>query len=164
MKKYETGLAPRKISMIEGPRRLGIEYTSPEIQFPTERFATSRKRTGVPFSFRSGHKRSTKNRLATTTARSGKTYAEKRPLAPAPAIANNTTILTTPKAIARVPRNWLRRAASIPLSVIWNHVWDVVRTTVSRTRKANCDPASLLTTSTAAERTSPVTAERAPAM
>src|SRR5256885_4963632 len=42
MKKYETGLAPRKISMIDGPSRLGSEYTSPEIQFSKERFAISR--------------------------------------------------------------------------------------------------------------------------
>src|SRR3989454_10073094 len=66
--------------------------------------------------------------------------------------------------MARVPRNWLLRAARIPLSVIWNHVWDVVRTTVSRTRNGNCCAVSRLTASTAAERTSPVTAERAPAM
>src|SRR2546427_10368027 len=101
MKKYETGLAPRKISMIDGPSRLGSEYTSPEIQFPKERFAISRRWTGEPVSFRFGHRRSTKNKLTTTTARSGRTYAAKRPLAPAPTTAHNPTIFMTPKSIER---------------------------------------------------------------
>src|SRR2546422_7007264 len=164
MKKYETGLAPRKISMIDGPTRLGIEYASPEIQFPTERWATSRKRTGAPASFRSGQRRSTKNKLTRTTASSGRTYAAKRPLAPAPTMATRTTILTTPNAMARVARNWPRRAARIPLSVIWNHVWAVVSTTARRTSTDHCCAAALLMASTEKESTSPVTAERDPPM
>src|SRR5438105_13439094 len=105
MKKYETGLAPRKISMIDGPTRLGSEYTSPEIQFPNERLAISRRWTGEPVSFRFGHRRSTKNKLTTTTARRGRTYAAKRRLAHAPTTANNTRICTAPAAMARVPRH-----------------------------------------------------------
>src|SRR6266487_2256282 len=91
MKKYDTGLGPTKISMSEGPRRLGREYASPEIQLPQERYA----------------------------------------------------------------RYWLFRAARIEASVIWNDVWDAVRTTVRATRTANCCAAAWLTARTVTDSASP---------
>src|SRR2546421_13099621 len=97
MKKYDTGLAPRKISMIDGPNRLGSEYTSPETQFPKERFAISRRWTGEPVSFRFGHKRSTKNKLNTTTAGNRRKPTATSALAPEATTATHTRILMTPK-------------------------------------------------------------------
>src|SRR2546428_4379948 len=163
MKKYATGLAPTKISMIEGPRRLGSEQVKPSIQFPNESEERSRMRVGMPFSFRAGHTRHTRKRLTTVMARRGSVYDPKRPTTPAAATVNRSAIFARPYATARYARYSLFRAARIDPSVIWKHVWDVVRATLSTTRTANsCAAAALLTRRITVDNTIPMTEERPP--
>src|SRR2546428_8754652 len=163
MKKYATGLAPTKISMIEGPRRLGSEQVKPSIQFPNESEERSRIRVGIPFSFRAGHTRHTRKRLTTVMACRGRVYDPKRPTTPAAATVNRSAIFARPYATARYARYSLFRAARIDPSVIWKHVWDVVRATLSTTRTANsCAAAALLTRRITVDNTIPMTEERPP--
>src|SRR2546428_5424808 len=164
MKKYATGLAPTKISMIEGPRRLGSEQVKPSIQFPNESEERSRMRVGMPFSFRAGHTRHTRKRLTTVMANRGSVYDPKRPTTPAAATVNRRAIFARPYATARYARYSLFRAARIDPSVIWKHVWDVVSATLNTTRTANASLASgsRLTPRTAADNATPTMEERVP--
>src|SRR2546422_4429974 len=149
--------------MIEGPRRLGSEYVKPWIQLPNESEESSRMRVGMPFSFRAGHTRHTRKRLTTVIANRGRVYDPKRPTTPAAATVNRRAIFARPYATARYARYSLFRAARIDPSVIWKHVWEVVRATLSTTRTTNsCAAAALLTRRITADSTIPMTEERPP--
>src|SRR3989475_7097959 len=149
--------------MIEGPRRLGSEYVKPWIQLPNESEESSRIRVGMPFSFRAGHTRHTRKRLTTVIANRGRVYDPKRPTTPAAATVNRRAIFARPYATARYARYSLFRAARIDPSVIWKHVWEVVRATLSTTRTTNsCAAAALLTRRITADNTIPMTEERPP--
>src|SRR2546425_4119119 len=149
--------------MIEGPRRLGSGLVKPWIQLPNESEERSRRRVGIPFSFRAGHTRHTRKRLTTVMASRGRVYDPKRPTTPAAATVNTSAIFARPYATARYARYSLFRAARIDPSVIWKHVWDVVSATLSTTRTANsCAAAALLTRRITADNTIPMTEERAP--
>src|SRR2546422_10268788 len=119
MKKYATGLAPTKISIIEGPRRLGSEYARPEIQLPNESEATSRNRWGAPLSFRTGHTRRTREKLTSGTANKGSGYAPNRPTPGASTRARRRGSFTKPSATAPYARHLLRPAPRIEPSVSW---------------------------------------------
>src|SRR5207249_2183818 len=100
----------------------------------------------MPFSFRAGHTRHTRKRLTTVIANRGRVYDPKRPTTPAAATVNRRAIFARPYATARYARYSLFRAARIDPSVIWKHVWEVVRATLSTTRTTNsCAAAALLT-------------------
>src|SRR3989449_676137 len=150
--------------MIEGPSLLGSEYVKPWIQLPIDSEESSRIRVGMPFSFRAGHTRHTRKRLTTVMASRGRVYDPKRPTTPAAATENSRTIFARPYATARYARYSLFRAARIDPSVIWKHVWDVVRGTLNPTRAANPSLAagSRLTPRTAADNATPTMEERVP--
>src|SRR2546425_7833202 len=91
----------------------------------------------------------------------GRVYDPRRPTTPAAATVNRMAIFARPYATARYARYSLFRAARIDPSVIWKHVWEVVRATLSTTRTANsCAAAALLTRRITADNTIPVTEER----
>src|SRR5438132_2517963 len=149
--------------MIEGPSLLGSEYVKPWIQLPIDSEESSRIRVGMPFSFRTGHTRHTRKRLTTVMASRGSVYAPKRPTTPAAATVNTSAIFARPYATARYARYSLFRAARIDPSVIWKHVWEVVRATLKTTRTANsCAAAALLTRRITVDNTIPMTEERPP--
>src|SRR5207245_1273974 len=155
--------APTKISMIEGPSLLGSEYVKPWIQLPIDSEESSRIRVGMPFSFRAGHTRHTRKRLTTVMASRGRVYDPKRPTTPAAATVNRMAIFARPYATARYARYSLFRAARIDPSVIWKHVWEVIRATLNTTRTANsCAAAALLTLRITVDNTIPTTEERPP--
>src|SRR2546425_710591 len=117
----------------------------------------------MPFSFRAGHTRHTRKRLTTVIANRGRVYDPKRPTTPAAATVNRRAIFARPYATARYARYSLFRAAKIDPSVIWKHVWDVVRATLSTTRTANsCAAATLLTRRITVDNAIPTTEERPP--
>src|SRR6266568_1734685 len=118
----------------------------------------------MPFSFRAGHTRHTRKRLTTVIANRGRVYDPRRPTTPAAATVNRRAIFARPYATARYARYSLFRAARIDPSVIWKHVWDVVRATLSATRTANAlsASASLLRWRTVVDNASPTIAERTP--
>src|SRR5437867_5040242 len=116
----------------------------------------------MPFLFRAGHTRHTRKRLTTVIANRGRVYDPKRPTTPAAATANRSAIFARPYATARYARYSLFRAARIDPSVIWKHVWEVVRATLRTTRTANSCAAALLNRRITADNTIPMTEERPP--
>src|SRR6266568_952009 len=112
MKKYDTGLGPTKISMSEGPRRLGREYASPEIQLPKERDATSRNRWGTPSSLRTGQTRRTIRKLTTVTTSRGSVYAPNRPTTAASTRKSRSAIFAMPYAAAWLTERTVTDSAS----------------------------------------------------
>src|SRR5256712_533866 len=104
-----------------------------------------------------------RKRLTTVMASRGRVYDPKRPTTPAAATVNRSAIFARPYATARYARYSLFRAARIDPSVIWKHVWEVVRATLSTTRTANsCAAAALLTRRITVDNTIPMTEERPP--
>src|SRR5256712_1927076 len=107
--------------------------------------------------------RHTRKRLTTVIANRGRVYTAKRPPPPTAATVNRRAIFARPYATARYARYSLFRAARIDPSVIWKHVWEVVRATLSTTRTTNsCAAAALLTRRITADNTIPMTEERPP--
>src|SRR5207249_3820355 len=118
----------------------------------------------MPFSFRAGHTRHTRKRLTTVIANRGRVYGPKRPTTPAAATVNRRAIFARPYATARYARYSLFRAARIDPSVIWKHVWEVVRATLSTTRTTNsCAAAAVLTRRITADNEIRMTEASAPA-
>src|SRR3989454_4310782 len=149
--------------MFEGPRRLGRVEVNRWIKWPRERGEGSGGGGGFPFSSRAGHTRHMRKRLTTVMASRGRVYDPKRPTTPAAATVNRSAIFARPYATARYARYSLLRAARIDPSVIWKHVWEVVRATLSTTRTANsCAAAALLTLRITVDNTIPTTEERPP--
>src|SRR5436309_1400538 len=117
----------------------------------------------MPFSCRAGHTRHTRKRLTTVIANRGRVYDPKRPTTPAAATANRSAIFARPYATARYARYSLFRAARIDPSVIWKHVWEVVRATLRTTRTANSGAAAaLLNRRITVDNRIPMTEERPP--